>query len=393
MPTSLAAAQSTRLGVRAAVKRFKSLINDDELVLDGQFIFKVRYLKLVLDTIEPLIDAHPQLLQLWKDKSQGKSLFDRMSDAMDQGDVPRVDTLIKTEALNNTPFMKDGSPQTTTLLPFLTRSGQGGENAYNLASGFLTQGKRVVPGTKEFQQAFAASNLSCRGAARIKELSLTRCFSMTNAVCGYLAKNGGMSTKPIKPVKSPGQVFKQPATRGFQLGLRKFQAPLFDLVEYAPADGLLNAVKQATRVLNAGHTLNTQVVPGRTLDNPSIISPEHSLVILAFERRDERFSRLQFGFWDPDATTTNAPGLEPGFGLLFFEDGTVAQDRVREGPHVGLAATDGGPAYGPAFYANGRLTTALFDVDLGAVNGSFDNRGQHRYQVTAMGARPGEAVK
>lgn len=388
MVDNVATAQSTRLTIRSAVKRFKQLIDDDELVGDGQFIWLTRYRDQLLDPLtDSLIDASPGLFALWKtrDRDTGRSLLQDARAAMVQRDSKALDIVIATALA--APVTRDGSPTSNAFLPLLTRSGQGGEDAYDEASRLLSQGKRVVRTSAEFQQAFAQRRLSFRGAVSISKVAQERCFAMTNAVCSYIAKKGGLAKKPVRGVKDPGQVFDQGARAGFRLGVTKFQGPIFELVRYGAS--LEAQVRQATRVLDAGHLLNAQVVPGVKLDNPSIISPEHSLPIIAWERRDDQFPRTVFGFWDPDAAVTNAPGLEQGFGLLFFEDGKVARDRVLEGPHVGLAPDGAGDPYSPDFYKNGRLTTALFDVDLGVNDGGRDRKNLKRYQVTAMGARPG----
>lgn len=386
MPNSSATAKPTRPPtLREAIKFFKNSLSDDQLVQGGQFIWKKHYFKELLNVAEPLIDGDSILQAAWRDGTT--SLFDRMRDAMEAGNEILVSTLINNEALPAS--SKTQSKASQALRPLLVKNGEGGRVVYDGATELLRKGKPVRPFVDDtYEATFRKSRLSFRGAARIKFLANTQCFNMVNAVCDYIRENGGLAL-PVAPevagIVDLKQVFEQ---RVFtRLGIRRFNAPLFDLVAYGT--NLEQAVTNATQQLDFGKTICAQVVPGGTLDNPSIISPEHSIALIAHERREERFPRTIFCFWDPDPVGTSHPFLEPNFGLIFFEDGKTAQDRVREGPHVGLNAANGAAAtYGPAFYANGRFTTALFDVDLNIVGARGEDRlNQHRYQITAMTAR------
>jgi hypothetical protein len=379
MPRSHARIINSRLPVKEAIRQFKISLSDDKLVAGGQFVWSQHYRSELFRAVDPLIDATDALRKAFRDGND--SLIQRLVQAVFDGDEPAASTHCRTALA--LPAMAGNSAEVRALRPFLLRGGSGGVTAYRVASEFLASGKPVRPRVdEEYEKSFPRNRLSFRGGAAIQRTAKVKCFAMVSAVCSFISKTGGLSMKPTPGLVNLQQVFEQ--RRFTRLGIRKFALPLGDLVGYGEI--LQKSVDGAKRELDAGKIINAQVVPGIDLNNPSITDPEHSVAIIAWERRDDPFPHTGFCFWDPDPVDTSGPGLERAFGFFFFEDGATAQARVSEGPHVGVRAADGsGVTYGPAFYKNGRLTTARLDSELGALGSrGNDSNNQHRYQVTAM---------
>lgn len=379
MPRSHARLINSRLPIKEAIREFKLKLSDDKLVAGGQFVWSQHYRSELLQAVDPLIDSTDTLSKAFRGGDDPLML--RLMRAVLDGDEPAALAHCRTALALRA--MAGNSAEVRALRPFLQRDGSGGVTAYSVASGFLASGKNVRPRVDvEFEKSFSKNRLSFRGGAAIQQTAKVKCFAMVSAVCNFISKNGGLSMQPVPGLVDLQQLFER--RRFTRLGIRKFAPPLGDLVAYGEI--LQKSVNGAKRELDAGKIINAQVVPGIDLNNPSIEDPEHSVAIIAWERRDDPFPHTSFCFWDPDPVDTSGPGLERAFGFMFFEDGATAQARVSEGPHVGVRAADGsGVTYGPAFYKNGRLTTAQLDDELGAFGSAGNDRNnQHRYQVTAM---------
>ena len=437
--TALLSAQSTRPTPEQAIEKFKDLIDDEDFVRSGQFIWAVRYRQELQKLAKATAQTDPALNRFWNSTISSSSpsfLDDLIATAIHpiKRDVFR--TLRKTALADAS--MNTGSPATRILRGLLQGRVDNGVATYDRATRLLATGTAVSPvrtiaagprpgprnADPDFAIIFNPAGLTFPGALSITNRAKDRCFDMTNAVCNYIGNRGGLTIKPelhpqgqpvngkpapapilpkTKPAKSPGQLFEGTRTQGLpDPGFTRFLSPLRDLIRYG--GGLASQVKTATTALDRGHLLNAAVLSGARLDN-RIASPDHFLPIIAWESFDFPMAHVRFVFWDPDAKVTNA--IEPGFGRLFFLAAPEAQAEVSSNSGRGRVFEDNNPGfklgkpplpspppknpYSAAFWKNGRLTTAREDRFLDTDDSGTDPNNQHRYQITALTALPGEA--
>ncbi len=388
--TAVATAQSTHVSIPNAIRRFKEIVGDPQLLKNGQFIWGQHYTLEFKKALNAVIIAQPgPVKDFWSKQSGprvtvGSELIRVARASRKPGDSAAQDFEDRVRKVLDDKSWQDGSLQAQQLTTWLKDAGAGGPKAYRKANAFLSGGRRVLPQTPEFQQCFPAPVLSFRGLLRMFQIAGTSCFDMSRAVCRFVAKQGGIGVAPTRKVNDPGQVFDQ------QKKIARFLQPLGDLVVYSP--GLGAAMKAAQRALDHGHLLSAGVVSGITLGGP-IEQADHFLPILTWERRNNPIPHLAFAFWDPDATVTTA--LEPGFGLLFFLEGKVASSESASGSNVGTARDpkrDSGPAYDANFFQRGRFGTALQEDTVTCDGNGADKNKQHRYQITTMEAIPGRTA-
>jgi hypothetical protein len=415
------AAQSTRSPLDFAIERFKDLIDDEDFVASGQFIWARRYREELRKLATSLAQTDPALNAFWNVANPSSvspgATQSFLSDILDTTTHP-VDvkqfTRLKKQALKD-PSMTSGIPAAKILRSMLQGRVDNGKATYDRATALLATGtpirpQRIItgpprPGSRpadpDFAVIFNPAALTFNGALSISNRAKDRCFDMTNAVCNYIGNQGGVTQKPKKPSNSPGQLFEGTTRQGLpDPGFTRFLSPLRDLIRYDTR--LASAVQTAKTALDRGHLLNAAILSGARLDN-RIASPDHFLPMIAWQEFFSPVPHIQFAFWDPDAKVTNA--FEPGFGRLFFVAGADAQAEVSNNSSRGVVFEDNNPGralaqpplpkpppknpYTPSFWKNGRLTTALEDARLDVTDDGTDPFTQHRYQVTSMTTLPG----
>ncbi|MGC4088519.1 MAG: hypothetical protein QM756_11605 [Polyangiaceae bacterium] len=397
---SKASAQALVRNIAPAVKRFKELLKDDELVENGQFIWAVRYENEFRKFVGGIVKAsRGEVRKFWLPAGQSKTPAGRLIRTAGRsrraGDAAELAFEKDVKATLANKVWQDGSAEANKLVSLLKNAGGAGAAAHAQATQLISQGQRVRPAdvtptldvpaeakeaTKNFGLVFAEGRLSFRGVLSINQASASGCFDTSRAVARFIVKKKGLRAVPPDPAFSPGQVFDQ--SKKFV----SFQPPLHDLVAFTPTLG--NSIGLATKALDQACLLNCPVLSGESLNGPDLAQSDHSILILAWEIHTNPFDHFRFGFWDPDASVSNA--IEPGFGLLFFLNQKVAPKQAATGPDIGTPQANGKGAYAASFYQSGRFTTALTENALHTVPGSNgdDVNGQHRYQAIALESIP-----
>lgn len=437
--TAFLAAQSTRPTPEQAIEKFKDLIDDEEFVQTGQFIWSLRYRQELQKFAQATAQTDAALNRFWNVPPFGKQtsfLADLIATAVHPiktDDFRKLRTTALADASMNT-----GSPA-AVILRGLLQGRDNGKAVYDRATQLLATGTPIRPARRmaagpqpgprpadpDFAIIFNPTRLTFPGALGATTRAKDRCFDMTNAVCNYIGNRGGLTIKPElhpqgqpvggkpakapalpgrKPAKSPGQLFEGSTRQGLpDPGFTRFLTPLRDLIRYEKT--LARAIQVATTALDKGHLLNSAVLSGARLDN-RIASPDHFLPIIAWESFEFPMKHVRFVFWDPDAKVTNA--IEPGFGRVFFLAGPEAQAEFGSNSSRGVVFEDNNPGrkltdpprptpppknpITAAFWKNGRLMTAREDRNLDTDDNGKDPNNQKRYQITAMTALPGEAA-
>ncbi|MEO6600425.1 MAG: hypothetical protein ABIQ16_11165, partial [Polyangiaceae bacterium] len=181
---TIATAQSMRLSLVASVRLFKALIADPVLLANGQFTWSFNYQQELGKLVQSLLAANSALNRGWSplvsranltaDTLFNQFVFTTTSPIRKPKKEPQFNQLLQL-ALRLT-GMNDGSVAASAMKRLLTAPDAGGLLAHNTAHGFLFGGTAVAQGSPAFQQAFAQSNLTFKGALRIGKLSEDRCF-------------------------------------------------------------------------------------------------------------------------------------------------------------------------------------------------------------------------
>ena len=198
------------------------------------------------------------------------------------------------------------------------------------------------------------------------ELEKDRCFQVLRSFARKLLKKRGISTLPPSVALSAGQVggaalqHTTPATTT-ETGR--------DTIVYNAPPALAAAVATMKAAVDAGGYVHCGVLSGAVHEHSKFPEPEHHILVFAYDSIDGQDAFL---FWDPDAS------------------------------HSNIASTSWGDGFGVLFSRVGRLSTAIDEADLAAIdllkgNGpTFGNHTReplrHCYQVYSVQTLPEKAT-